>query len=73
MTGCSAGGIVYVDLGEFYLSRVGLRQFVQNRLQLSAVASPQGGKIDEHRAGKRADLGLEAGIGHFDDTIGVES
>ena len=66
-------GVVHVYLGEFHLSREILSQFIQNRFEPAAVASPEGGEIDEHRAAEARHFPLEGCVGDLDGPVGIET
>jgi hypothetical protein len=63
---------VYVQLYEFYPAGIGKSQFIQNRRQPLAVASPRGVKLQQHRASKTQNLAFEHAVRDLKRAVGVE-
>lgn len=71
LRGCPWGA-VHVDFGEFYLSLKDVCQFVQNRFEAAAVASPWCSEIDENRPLEVGHLPLEGGVRDLYGSPGIE-
>jgi hypothetical protein len=63
---------IRVQLYESYPAGIGNSQFIQNRRQPLAVASPRGVKLQQHRASKTKNLAPEHGIGDLEGAVGIK-
>jgi hypothetical protein len=68
-----AGRIIYIHPGKFDSSRIGVCQFVQNRVELLAVPSPGGRKINQNGSGKLDDLRLEVPVSDVDGAVRIKA
>jgi hypothetical protein len=73
MLGSGAGRVVDVHPGKFDSSCVGMRQFIQNRVEFLAVPSPGSCKINQHGAWELGDLYLEVLVSDVDGGVRVKA
>jgi hypothetical protein len=64
--------VVDIDLREFHLAFECLSQFIQNRFEASAVASPGCRKVDEHGPLEIDDFPLKIAVGYVHGPAGVD-
>ena len=72
MRGCGRVS-VHIDLSDLHPLSIVACQFIQNRFEPAAVASPGCGEVNEHRSPEGHDLLLESGIGDLNWSVGIEA